>query len=127
MGPGDLPETLLGRLPRTQALVDMARGEPERALRRLDEAERVWRLRLASAPEGDVFAAVVADLGRPPVAGLVEPAVELGLTLADRAEALAALGRADEAQAAAREAAALADETGFDGYRERLVGDARVL
>ena len=127
VGPGDLPETLLGRLPRTQALVDMARGEPERALRRLDEAERVWRLRLASAPEGDVFAAVVADLGRPPVAGLVEPAVELGLTLADRAEALAALGRLDEAQAAAREAAALADETGFDGYRERLVGDARVL
>ena len=59
--------------------------------------------------------------------GLVEPAVELGLTLADRAEALAALGRLEEAQAAAREAAALADETGFDGYRERLVGDARVL
>ncbi len=127
VGPGDLPETLVGRLPRTQALVEMARGEPERALRHLDEAERVWRRRLASAPEGDVFAAVVADLGRPPVAGLVEPAVELGLTLADRAEALATLGRLDEAQAAAREAAALADETGFEGYRDRLVTDARVL
>ncbi len=127
VGAGDLPETLLGRLPRAQAVVEMARGEPERALRRLDEAEAVWRRRLASVPEGDVYAAVVADLGRPPVAGLVEPAVELGLTLADRAEALAALGRLEEAQAAAREAAALADETGFDGYRERLVGDARVL
>ena len=56
-----------------------------------------------------------------------EPAVELGLTLADRAEALATLGRLDEAQAAAREAAALADETGFEGYRDRLVTDARVL
>jgi DNA-binding SARP family transcriptional activator len=126
VGAGDLPETLLGRLPRAQAVVEMARGEPERALRRLDEAEAVWRRRLASAPEGDVYAAVVADLGRPPVAGLVEPAVELGLTLADRAEALAALGRHEEARAAAAEAAALAEETGFDGYRERLEGDARV-
>ena len=125
-GAGDLPETLLGRLPRTQALVAMARGEPEVALRHLDEAERVWRRRLASAPEGDVYAAAVADLGRPPVAGLVEPAVELGLTLADRAEALALLDRPDEAQAAAREAAALADETGFEGYRDRLETDARV-
>ncbi len=104
----------------------MARGEPEVALRHLDEAERVWRRRLASAPEGDVYAAAVADLGRPPVAGLVEPAVELGLTLADRAEALALLDRPDEAQAAAREAAALADETGFEGYRDRLETDARV-
>ena len=58
---------------------------------------------------------------------MVEPAVELGLVLADRAEALAALGRTDEAAAAAREAAALADETGFDGYRDRLATDARVL
>ena len=127
VGPGDLPETLLGRLPRTQALVELARGEPERALRRLDEAEAVWRRRLAAAPEGDVFAAAVADLGRPPVAGMVEPAVELGLVLADRAEALTALGRTEEAAAAAREAAALADETGFDGYRDRLATDARVL
>jgi tetratricopeptide (TPR) repeat protein len=128
VGAGDLPETLVGRLPRAQAAVEMARGEPERALRRLDEAEAVWRRRLASVPEGDVYAAVVADLGRPPVAGLVEPAVELGLTLADRAEALAALGRYDQARAAAAEAAALADETGFDGYRARLevAGDARV-
>jgi DNA-binding SARP family transcriptional activator len=126
VGAGDLPETLLGRLPRTQALVALAGGEPERALAHLDEAERVWRRRLASAPEGDVFAAAVADLGRPPVAGLVEPAVELGLTLADRAGVLAALGRPDDARAAAREAAALADETGFEGYRERVVTDARV-
>ena len=97
VGSGDLPEALLGLLPRTQAAVEMARGDPERALPRLDEAEEVWRRRLAAAPEGDVFAAVVTDLGRPPVAGLVEPAVELGLVLADRAVALSALGRADEA------------------------------
>ena len=68
----------------------------------------------------------MADLGRPPVAGLVEPAVELGLTLADRAQVLTLLDRPDEARAAALEAAALADETGFDGYRDRLETDARV-
>jgi DNA-binding SARP family transcriptional activator len=120
VGPGDLPETLVGRLARAQALVELGRGEPERALRRLDEAERAWRRRLAGAPEGDVFAAALTDLGRPPVAGLVEPAVELGRALADRAVALAALGRGDEAAAAAEEALALADATGFDGYRGRL-------
>jgi tetratricopeptide (TPR) repeat protein len=123
VGAGDLPETLVGRLARAQALVELGRGEPGRALRRLDEAERAWRRRLATAPGGDVFAAALTDLGRPPVAGLVEPAVELGRTLADRAAALAALGRADEAAAAAREALELADATGFDGYRGRL-GDA---
>jgi DNA-binding SARP family transcriptional activator len=120
VGPADMPETLVGRLPRAQALVDLARGDPERALRRLDEAERVWRRHLARAPEGDLYAAVVTDLGRPPVAGLVEPAVELGRTLADRAAALSALGRHEEARAAAEEAAALADEARFDGYRDRL-------
>jgi tetratricopeptide (TPR) repeat protein len=120
VGPGDLPETLVGRLARAQALVELGRGEPERALRRLDEAERAWRRRLAYAREGDVFAAALTDLGRPPVAGMVEPAVELGRALADRAVALAALGRGDEAAAAAEEALALADATGFDGYRGRL-------
>ena len=128
VGPGDLPETLVGRLPRTQAL---RRDGPRRAA---SAPCAVWTrpsgsgaAALASAPEGDVFAAVVADLGRPPVAGLVEPALEFGLTLADRAEALATLGRLDEAQAAAREAAALADDVRFEGYRDRLVTDARVL
>jgi hypothetical protein len=62
------------------------------------------------------------DLGRPPVAGLVEPGVELGRTLADRAEALRALGRDEEAASAAAEAMALAEELRFDGYRERLAG-----
>jgi len=120
VGPGDLPETLVGRLPRVQALVASARGDPAAALRRLDEAEAVWRRGLGPDTEGDVFAAVVTDLGRPPVAGLVEPAVELGRALADRAAVLAALGRGEDARAAAAEALALADESGFSGYRDAL-------
>jgi len=127
VGPGDLPEALVGRLAHAQALVELARGEPERALRRLDEAEAAWRRRLAVAPEGDVFAAALTDLGRPPVAGLVEPAVELGKALADRAGVLAALGRSDEAAAAADEARALADATGWEGYRARLEGAAAAV
>jgi hypothetical protein len=102
--------------------VALARGDAALALRRLAEAERGWRRRLAPAASGDLFAATLVDLGRPPVAGLVEPGVELGRTLADRAEALAALGRADEAAAAAAEAAGLADRLGFDGYLARLAG-----
>jgi DNA-binding SARP family transcriptional activator len=127
VGPGDLPETLVGRLAHAQALVELARGEPERALRRLDEAEAAWRRRLAVAPEGDVFAAALTDLGRPPVAGLVEPALELGKALAERAGALAALGRPIEAAAAADEARALADATGWEGYRARLEGSAAAV
>ena len=55
-----------------------------------------------------------------PVAGLIEPALELGRVLADRALALVGEGRTGEAAEAAAEAAALADELPFDGYRETL-------
>jgi DNA-binding SARP family transcriptional activator len=122
VGAADLPDTLVARLSRLQGRVALARGDAELALRRLAEAERGWRRRLAPAASGDLFAATLVDLGRPPVAGLVEPGVELGRTLADRAEALAALGRAEEAAAAAAEAAGLAERLGFDGYLARLAG-----
>ena len=126
VGAADLPDTLVARLARVQGRVALARGDAELALRRLGEAERAWRRRLAPAASGDLFAATLVDLGRPPVAGLVEPGVELGRTLADRAEALRALGREREAAAAAAEAAALAEELRFDGYRERLAGARQV-
>jgi tetratricopeptide (TPR) repeat protein len=122
VGAADLPDTLVARLVRLQGRVALARGDAELALRRLAQAERAWRRRLGPAASGDLFAATLVDLGRPPVAGLVEPGVELGRTLADRAEALRALGREEEAASAAAEAAGLAERLGFDGYRERLAG-----
>jgi hypothetical protein len=54
------------------------------------------------------------------VAGLVEPGVELGRVLADRAETLARAGRLDDARPPAAEAAALARDAAYDGYRQRL-------
>ena len=120
VGAADLPDTLVARMARLQGRVAAARGDTALALRRYDEAERVWRRRLGAAAEGDLFAATLVDLGRPPVGGLVEPGVELGRTLADRAGALRAEGRDAEARAAVEEALALADELRFDGYRARL-------
>ena len=122
VGTADLPDTLVARLARLQGRVALARGDAELALRRLDEAERGWRRRLAPAASGDLFAATLVDLGRPPVAGLVEPGVELARTLADRADALTALGRAAEAAAAAAEAARLAEALRFDGDWARRAG-----
>lgn len=116
----DLPETLVPRMCRVQGLVAAARGDHTRALKRFVEAEDGWRRMVADTPPGDLFAANLTDLGRPPVAGLVEPGVELGRVLADRAVVLAAAGRADEARAAAREAEQLADAMRFDGYRTQL-------
>lgn len=121
VGPADLPDTLVARLSRLEGLLAAGRGDPELALRHLDEAAQAWRKRLEGAgATGDLFAANVADLGRPPLAGLVEPGVELGRVQADRATVLAAAGRLAEAEDAAREAATLADALGFEGYRAQL-------
>jgi hypothetical protein len=62
----------------------------------------------------------MVDLGRPAVAGLIEPAVELGRVLADRALVLRAAGRHAEASTAAAEAAGLAGAAAFTGYRRQL-------
>lgn len=121
VGSADLPDTLVARLARMQGRVALARGDARLALRRLDEAERGWRRRLGPAATGDVFAASLVDLGRPPVAGLVEPGVELARTLAGRADALSALGRTAEAESASAEAARLADALRLDGDRVRDV------
>jgi DNA-binding SARP family transcriptional activator/tetratricopeptide (TPR) repeat protein len=83
--PGDMPDTLVPRLTRLQGLIAAGRGDPALAERRLREASDGWRRLLGAASEGDRYTAALADLGRPPVAGLVEPARELDLVLADLA------------------------------------------
>ena len=91
-GAADMPEAMVPRIARAQALIAAARGDLGLAGRRLDEAERGWRRLSSAGPSGDAFAAALVDLGRPPVAGLVVPDQELALLAADRA----ALARAGE-------------------------------
>ncbi len=84
VGPADMPEALVPRISRVQGLIAAASGEPGLAGRHLDDAERAWR-RMAGAPApGEAYAAILVDLGRPPVAGLVEPGRELERLAADR-------------------------------------------
>ena len=80
----DLPEALVARLSRVQGLIAAAHGDVALAARRFGEAERVWK-RIAATPSGDAYAAILVDIGRPPVAGLVEPTVELERLATDRA------------------------------------------
>ena len=133
VGPADLPDTLVARLSRLEGLLAAGRGQLPSALGHMEDAAQTWRRRLegggvrtwpgeARISAGNLFAANVVDLGRPPVAGLVEPGVELGRVLADRSTVLAAAGRTTDAAESAREAAALADALGFDGYRRQLEG-----
>ena len=120
VAPADIPTALVPRLERLEGLIAAARGDDAKAVRAFGAAEATWRTMLGQAPDGNLFGATVLDVGRVPVAGLIEPALELGRVLAERALALACAGRADEATEAAAEAAALADELPFDGYRETL-------
>ena len=68
-----------------QGLIALSRGELGLAARRLREAEAGWRRRAAAArvsPDrdsaaGDRYVAALIDLGRPPIAGLVDPDREL--------------------------------------------------
>ena len=83
MGPSDFPDTLVPRLVRVQGLIAAARGDDALAARRLEEAAAGWRRRLGRDADGDRYTAVLADLGRPPVAGLVEPERELERVLGD--------------------------------------------
>ena len=117
----DLPDTLVARLVRIEGLLAAERGDPEQALTRFAEAEAAWRRRLGPGGiPGDAVIMNVVDLGRPAVAGLIEPAVELGRVLADRALVLRAAGRHAEASTAAAEAAELAEAMTFTGYRRQL-------
>jgi DNA-binding SARP family transcriptional activator len=83
VGPSDFPDTLVPRLVRVQGLIAAARGDDALAARRLEEAAAGWRRRLGRDTDGERYTAVLADLGRPPVAGLVEPDRELERVLDD--------------------------------------------
>jgi DNA-binding SARP family transcriptional activator/tetratricopeptide (TPR) repeat protein len=121
VGPADFPDSLVPRLRRVQGLLAAAAGATEDALRRLGESEAGWRRLHEAAPSGDAFAAAFVDLGRPPMAGLTEPGVELGRVRADQALLLSQAGRVREASQAVLEAQRLADELSFDGYRSTLM------
>jgi DNA-binding SARP family transcriptional activator/tetratricopeptide (TPR) repeat protein len=66
--PSDFPATLVPRLTRVQALIAAARGDRATAVALLREAADGWRRQLAAGAP----AAYRVDMGRPPVAGLVE-------------------------------------------------------
>jgi predicted negative regulator of RcsB-dependent stress response len=82
----DLSSALVPLLAHVQGLVALARGDRDEARRRFEEAADGWRARIRS----DVRDVYRVDLGRPPVAGLVEPARELAVVERDLA-ALAAV------------------------------------
>ncbi|MBI2684272.1 MAG: hypothetical protein HYX33_02595 [Actinobacteria bacterium] len=113
----DQPTTLVCQLERVQGLVAAGQGDHVAALRHFDEAAEGWRQLSAMTTGEDPYRDAFIDLGRPPVAGLVELRVELGRVLADAAATLAELGRAGAAREYADEAVALGDATRFDGYR----------
>jgi hypothetical protein len=60
-----------------QGLIALARGDHALATKRLEEAARTWRRRVGAEQPGDRYMAVLADFGRPPVLGLIEPRREL--------------------------------------------------
>jgi len=91
VGPADLPATLVPRLARLQGLIAAARGDRALADRRLAEAEAGWGRIQVDLDLGDAYAAVIVDLGRPPVAGLVEVCAEVARIRAERS----ALGAPD--------------------------------
>ncbi len=73
LGPSDFPATLVPRMARVQGLVAAARGDRAGAEAHLREAADGWRRQLDAGERGVYW----LDLGRPPVAGLVEPDREL--------------------------------------------------
>jgi tetratricopeptide (TPR) repeat protein len=77
VGPADLPATLVPRLTRVQGLIAAARGDRELAARRLNEALAGWRRRVPGRTAAEAFNMSLVDLGRPPVAGLIEPGREI--------------------------------------------------
>jgi DNA-binding SARP family transcriptional activator/RecA/RadA recombinase len=92
VGPSDFPDTLVPRLMRIQGLIAAARGDRALAQRRLREAADRWRRYVPAGDEGDRYVATLADLGRPPVLGLVEPARELEALLAELESLTAVIG-----------------------------------
>ena len=91
VGAGDDPAGLVARLDRVTGLVLLAAGEREAGMAHLDAAVGRWeRLLEAARPAseaGEELLSVMIDLGRPPVAGLSDPAGELEKVRDERARA----------------------------------------
>jgi DNA-binding SARP family transcriptional activator/tetratricopeptide (TPR) repeat protein len=87
--PADLPDTLVARMSHVQGLIALRRGNLPLAGKRLREAESGWLRRCAQGraerdrEAGQGYVAALIDLGRPPVAALIEPAKELAAVRAD--------------------------------------------
>jgi tetratricopeptide (TPR) repeat protein len=104
VSPADWPDTLVARMSHVQGLIALQRGNRSLAERRLRAAESGWLRRVRQdhaerdSESGRGYVAALIDLGRPPVAALVEPARELAALRADIAAAgilLADLGSPD--------------------------------
>jgi tetratricopeptide (TPR) repeat protein len=80
--PSDFPETLVPRLARVQGLIEIASGNREEAVRRLEEARGGWRRLVERLLRSETITVVLADLGRP-VVGLIDPEHELARVPAD--------------------------------------------
>lgn len=93
-GAADMVESLVPRIAHVRALLAAAAGDAAEAGRRLDEAAAGWRRLAASPRAGEAVAAVLVDLGRPPVAGLVDPEREVARVDADRAATVTVAGSA---------------------------------
>jgi DNA-binding SARP family transcriptional activator/tetratricopeptide (TPR) repeat protein len=93
VSPADLPDTLVARMSHVQGLIALRRGNRSLAAKRLREAESGWLRRCGQGgaeydrAAGQGYVAALTDLGRPPVAALVEPAKELAALRADIATA----------------------------------------
>ena len=89
VSPADLPDTLVARMSHVQGLIALRRGNQSLAVRRLREAESGWLRRSRQdraehdSDTGQGYVAALIDLGRPPVAALIEPARELAALRAD--------------------------------------------
>jgi DNA-binding SARP family transcriptional activator/tetratricopeptide (TPR) repeat protein len=86
-GRADQPWALVPRMAGIQALIAAAHGDLPLARKRYEEAAGGWRRIMAAASEhtAEGYLAVLVDLGRPPVVGLIEPARELTRIEAERA------------------------------------------
>jgi DNA-binding SARP family transcriptional activator/tetratricopeptide (TPR) repeat protein len=93
VSPADLPDTLVARMSHVQGLIALRRGNLSLAAKRLCEAESGWLRRSRQdhaehdSESGQGYVAALIDLGRPPLAALVEPARELAALRADMATA----------------------------------------
>jgi tetratricopeptide (TPR) repeat protein len=79
VGRADQPWALVPRIAWVQGLIARANGDLPLARRRFDESASGWRSMLAATASATAegYTATLVDLGRPPVAGLVEPQREL--------------------------------------------------